>query len=181
MALSGKGDVDGANKAFEEAIRLEPNNGMNFVTYAGHLERNNRKDDAVGQLRQAEKIAASDPGVLASIALEYKGMKDFKTCLAVLDKAVGLKDIAELRIYRGTCKLGLKDLPGATTEFKDAVTKEPSNALAHYSLGNALADGGKLAEAVSEWEAYLKLAPDGPHAKAAEKKIGIAKAKIGKK
>ena len=29
-----------------------------------------------------------------------------------------LKDVAELRIYRGTCKLGLKDLPGATTEFE---------------------------------------------------------------
>ena len=32
---------------------------------------------------------------------------------------------------------------------------------------------------VLEWEAYLKLAPDGPQAKAAEKKIGIAKQKAG--
>ncbi len=104
-------------------------------------------------------------------------MKAFKPCLAVLDKAIGMKDLAELRIYRGTCKLGLKDLPVATTEFKDAVAKEPNNALAHYSLGNALADGGKLIEAIAEWEAYLKLQPEGPHAKAAEKRITLARAR----
>ncbi len=179
MALSGKNDVDGASKAFEEAVKLEPNNGIHLVTYASHLARNNKKDEAITKLKQAEKVSANDAGVLASVALEYKGLKDFKTCVAVLDKAVHLKDVAELRIYRGTCKLGLKDLSGATTEFKDAVAKEPNNALAHYSLGNALADGGKLTEAISEWETYLKLAPDGPQAKAAEKKIAIAKAKAG--
>lgn len=179
MALSGKNDVDGASKAFEEAIKLEPNNGIHLVTYATHLLRNGKKDEALTKLRQAEKISSTDAGVLASIALEYKGMKDFKTCLAVLDKAVGMKDVAELRIYRGSCKLGLKDLPGAATEFKDAVTKEPNNALAHYSLGNALADSGKLPEAISEWETSLKLQPDGPHAKAAEKKIALVKSKGG--
>jgi Flp pilus assembly protein TadD len=181
MALSGKNDVEGANKAFEEAIKLEPNNGIHLVTYASHLARNNKKDEAITRLKQAEKISGNDAGVLASVALEYKGMKDFKSCLAVLDKAVGLKDVAELRIYRGTCKLGLKDLSGAATEFKDAVAKEPKNALAHYSLGNALADSGKLADAIVEWETYLKLQPDGPQAKAAEKKISIAKAKAGGK
>lgn len=177
MALSGRNDVDAANKAFDEAIKLEPNHGIHLVTYASHLARNNKHDDAVTKLKQAEKVAAKDAGVLASIALEYKGMKDFKTCVAVLDKAVGLKDVAELRIYRGTCKLGLRDLSGATTEFRDAVAKEPNNALAHYSLGNALADGGKFTEAISEWDTTLKLAPEGPQARAAEKKIAIAKSK----
>jgi Tfp pilus assembly protein PilF len=177
MALSGKGDVDGANKAFDEAVKLEPSNALTLVTYASHLSKNNKKDDAVAKLKQAEKIAASDAGVLASVALEYKGLHDYKSCIAVLDKAIAVKDIAELRIYRGTCRLGMRDLPGATNEFKDAVAKEPNNALAHYSLGNALADGKHLPEAIAEWETYLKLAPDGPQAKAAERKIGIAKGK----
>lgn len=180
MALSMKGDVDGASKAFDEALRIDPNSTITYVTYADHLFRAGKKDDAIGKLKQAEKLASQDAGVLASVALEYKAMKDFASCIAVLDKAVGLKDVAELRIYRGTCKLGRKDLSGATTEFKDAVAKEPQNAIAHYSLGNALADGGKLAEAVGEWETYLRLAPDGPQAKAAQKRIEIAKKKINK-
>ncbi len=95
----------------------------------------------------------------------------------MLDKAIGIKDVAELRVYRGTCKLGLKDLPGATAEFKDAVAKEPNSAVAHYSLGNALGDAGKLPDAIGEWEQAIKLAPDSSMAKAAEKKIEIAKKK----
>jgi Flp pilus assembly protein TadD len=177
MALSGKGDVDGANKAFESAIKLEPTNGIHLVTYASHLARAGKKDDAVTRLKQAEKVAASDAGILASVALEYKGMKDFKSCVSVLDKAVGLKDVAELRIYRGACRLGLHDLPGATTDFKDAVAKEPNNAVGHYSLGNALGDSGKVTEAVAEWEACVKLAPDTPLAKAAQNKIAKSKNK----
>lgn len=177
MALSGKNDDAGASKAFEEAIKLEPNNGIHLVTYASHLVRSGKKDDAINRLKQAEKVAATDPGVLASVALEYKDLKDFKSCVAVLDKAIGHKDIAELRIYRGTCKLGLRDLPGATAEFSDAVAKDPNNALAHYSLGNALADSGKLPEAIAEWEEYLKREPSGPHSEAATRKIAIAKSK----
>ncbi|MBX3231615.1 MAG: tetratricopeptide repeat protein [Labilithrix sp.] len=178
MALSGKGeDPAAANKEFEEAIKLDPNNAITIVTYAAHLGRNNKKAEAATQLQKAAGIAASDPGVLASVALEYKNLKDYKQCVLVLDKAIGVKDVAELRIYRGTCKLGSKDLPAATADFKEAVAKEPNNAVAHYSLGNALADAGKLADAIAEWETYLKLSPDGPMAAAAKKKIELAQKK----
>jgi tetratricopeptide (TPR) repeat protein len=147
------------------------------VTYAQHLARNKQPKEAAAKLETATRLAASDPGLLASVAIEYKNMKDFKSCVSVLDKAIGVKDVAELRVYRGTCKLGLHDLPGATAEFKDAVAKEPNNAVAHYSLGNALGDGGKLPDAIAEWEQAMKLAPDSPMAKAAEKKIELAKKK----
>jgi Tfp pilus assembly protein PilF len=180
MALAGKNDGDGASKEFEEAIRLDPQSGIYLVTYASHLARTGKKDDAVAKLKQAEKISSADAGVLASVGLAYKDLKDFKSCIAVLDKAVALKDAAELRIYRGTCKLGQRDLPGATTEFRDAATKEPNNPAAHYALGNALADSGKLADAVTEWETTMKLAPESPQAKGAEKKIRIAKEKMKK-
>lgn len=177
MALSGKNDVDGANKSFEEAMKLEPNNALTAVSYAQHLARSNKPKDAAAKLETAARLAASDPGVLASVAIEYKNMKDFKSCISVLDKAIGQKDVAELRVYRGTCKLGLHDLPGATAEFKDAVAKEPNNPVAHYSLGNALGDAGKLQDAIGEWEQAIKLAPDTQMAKAAEKKIDVAKKK----
>jgi Tfp pilus assembly protein PilF len=177
MALSGKMDVDGADKEFDEAMKLEPNNALTAVTYAQHLARNGKAKEAAAKLEQATRVAGGDPGVLASIAIEYKSMKDFKSCIAVLDKAIAAKDVAELRVYRGTCKLGQKDLPGATADFKDAVAKEPNSAVSHYSLGNALADGGKLQDAIAEWEQTMKLAPDSQMAHAAQKKIDLAKKK----
>lgn len=177
MALSGKNDVDGASKEYEEAQKLEPNNALTAIAYAQHLARNNKPKDAAAKLDGAARMAGSEPGLLASVAIEYKNMKDFKSCVSVLDKAIAAKDAAELRVYRGTCKLGLKDLPGATAEFKDAVAKEPNNPVAHYSLGNALGDGGKLQDAIAEWEQTIKLAPNTQMSKAAEKKIEIAKKK----
>lgn len=176
-ALSGKGDVDGANKAFEEALRLEPSNGSYLLTYASHLGRAGRHVDAVSKLREAERVGAADPGLLAAIALEHKAQRDFRACREVLDRAIALNDVAELRIYRGACKLALKDLAGATADFKHAVDTEPKSALAHYSLGNALADSGKMSEAVSEWQACIAAASGGTLAQAAEKKITMAKTK----
>ena len=67
--------------------------------------------------------------------------------------------------------------PNPDAVDKAAVAKEPKNAVAHYSLGNALGDDGKLPEAIAEWEACVKLAPDTPQAKNAEKKIELAKSK----
>ncbi|MBX3189948.1 MAG: tetratricopeptide repeat protein [Labilithrix sp.] len=184
FALSGKGDVEGASKAFDDAVKLAPNDARFYLGYAQHLAAAKKTDEAIAKLKQAQRVAGDDPGMLASVALEQKNLRDFQSCVATLDHAIKLKDAAELRVYRGHCKLGLKDLPGALAEFQAAVGKEPNSAPAYYSLGGALADSGKLKEAIGSWEAYLKLAPNGPLAKQAEAKIKKAKellAKGGKK
>jgi Tfp pilus assembly protein PilF len=176
-ALSAKSDTDGANKAFDEALAIEPSNGQFLLTYAAHLARAGRRQDAALKLKDAERLASSDPGLLAAIALEHKAQRDFRACRDVLDRAVTLQDVAELRIYRGACKLALKDLSGATADFRQAVSQDPKSALAHYSLGNALADGGNLNDAVSEWQTCISLGAGTPLAQAAEKKIASLKTK----
>jgi tetratricopeptide (TPR) repeat protein len=46
------------------------------------------------------------------------------------------------------------------TLWRDNLTKNPNAALAHYNLGNALADQGKVQEAVQHYEQALRLKPD---------------------
>lgn len=180
VALSGKDDKAGATKSFEDAIKLEPNKPDYYITYAQHQTQWGKRDEALATLKKAQGTAGDDPGLLAGIAIEFKNLKAYDACIAAMDKAIAAKDAAELRVYRGHCKLGQKDLPGALADFQDAVKKEPNSAPPHYSLGNALADSGKFADAISEWETYLKLAPTGPFAKNAEGKIKIAKTKMKK-
>jgi len=180
VALAGKNDQPGATKAFEDAIKLEPNKPDYYITYAQYLTQWNKRDEALATLKKAQGTAGDDPGTLAGIAIEFKNLKAYDACISAMDKAIAAKDAAELRVYRGHCKLGQKDLPGALADFQDAVKKEPNSAPPHYSLGNALADSGKFAEAIAEWETYLKLAPTGPFAKNAEAKIKIAKTKMKK-
>jgi hypothetical protein len=60
---------------------------------------------------------------------------------------------------------------GAYLRAKDAVRTQPEYPEGHFVLGEAAKRLKKKDEAVAEFEAYLKLAPDGPQAKAAEKAL----------
>ena len=50
---------------------------------------------------------------------------------------------------------------GAKVKIHDAPAFERCDFEPPAAAAHALADGGKLTDAVGEWEAYLKLAPDG--------------------
>jgi tetratricopeptide (TPR) repeat protein len=49
-----------------------------------------------------------------------------------------------------------------TTLFEHALQVTRNNSCAHFSLGNQLADQGKLAEAMKHWEAALNIEPTRP-------------------
>lgn len=176
-ALSGKGDVDEASKAFEKAVALAPNDARFYMAFAKHLEGAKKSDQAVERLKQAERVAGDDPALLGSIGFSFRTARAVPECIAAFDRAIALKDNADFRTNRALCKYAAKDKTGAVADLKAATTAEPAFAPAHYWLGSWLHDDGKFAEAVAEYDAYLKAAPDGPMAKAAEGKSKLAKEK----
>ena len=60
---------------------------------------------------------------------------------------------------------------GAYMRAKDAVKTQPEYPEGHFALGEAAKQLKKKDEAVAEFQAYLKLAPDGQQARAAEKAL----------
>lgn len=64
---------------------------------------------------------------------------------------------------------------GAYLRARDAVKTQPEYPEGHFALGEAAKKLNKKDEAVAEFEAYLKLAPDGQRAKAAEKALAELK------
>lgn len=181
VALSGKGDHDGAAKAFDDAAKAAPKDAMVLVTWGSHLGQWKKPDEAAQKLRAAEKLAGDDVGMLASIGFELKNVGAFPDCIGVLDRAIAKKPAAELLTYRSLCKYGAKDKAGALKDLHEAVAKEPKYAPAHYYLGGRLGEEGKLKEAAAEFQRYLDLEPNGPLAKAAQAKLKLAKDKAGKK
>ena len=177
IALSGKGDVDGATKAFDGAVKLAPNDPRFYLAYAQHLGAAKKNDEAIGKLKEAMRVAGDDPVMLGTIGGEFRTARDVPDCIAAFDKAIASKDNADFRTNRAMCKLAGKDKPGAVTDLQAATTKEPAFAPAHYWLGSILHDDGKFAEAIAEYDAYLKAAPKGPMAKKAEEKSKLAKDK----
>ena len=177
VALSGKGDEPGATKAFDEATRLEPNNAQYFLAYAQSLATWKKQPEAVVKLKQALAVAPQDAAVLGAIGFELRGLRAVPECIQAMDKALGVKDDPELRIIRGQCKMANKDKAGALADAQAAVAKDPSYAPARYWLGSWLGEDGKYKEATAEFQKYLELAPKGPMAEAAQKKIKLAKDK----
>ncbi|MDB4942809.1 MAG: Domain containing protein [Labilithrix sp.] len=177
VALSGKGDVDGANKAFDDAVKLAPNDARFYVAYADHLTAAKRNEEAVAKLKQAQRVAGEDAAMLGTIGFGFRTARAVPECIAVFDKAIGLKDNADFRTNRALCKLAGKDKSGATADLTAATQKEPGFAPAHYWLGSLQHEDGKFTEAAAEYDAYLKAAPKGPMAKAAEAKLKLARDK----
>jgi TolA-binding protein len=60
-------------------------------------------------------------------------------------------------------------------KFEETIKANPDHADAHYQLGMALLNEGKLPEAVAEFESYVKLAPDGQYATQAKGMIAQLK------
>ncbi len=177
VALSGKKDQAGSAKEFDDAVRLAPKQAMPLVTYADRLAEWGQVDRAALKLKTARGLAEGDVAMLATIGHAFLLLRAVDECVATFDKAVALKDAAELRTERGLCKLASKDKAGATADFQAAVTKEPGYALGHYWLGAMKLQGGAPKDAKTELDTYLKLAPTGPKAAAAKELL----AKIAKK
>jgi tetratricopeptide (TPR) repeat protein len=177
VALSGKGDADGAAKAFDDAVRLAPNDARFYLAYAQHLNGVRKNDEAITKLKQAQRVAGDDPALLGTIGFELRTARAVPECIAAFDKAISLKDNADFRTNRALCKYAAKDKPGAVADLQAAMQKEPTFAPAHYWLGSWMHEDGKFAEAIAEYDAYLKAAPKGPMAKAAEAKSKLAKDK----
>lgn len=175
FALSGKGDVEGATKAFDDAVKLAPNDARFYVGYAQHLAAAKKGDEALAKLKQAQRVAGDDPALLGTIGYEYKTLRAVPECIATFDKAITLKDNADFRTNRAHCKYAAKDKPGAMADLQAAIAKDTTFAPAHYWLGSWMHEDGKFAEAVTEYDAYLKNASKGPMAKAAEAKSKLAK------
>jgi Flp pilus assembly protein TadD len=181
LALAGKNDQGGATKEFDEATRLAPNDPVYLLTYGHWLGVVKQQDAAATKLRAARPLAADNVAVLASVGHEMRLVGAWADCVPTFDKAIGLKDAAELRTERALCRLGGNDKGGALADLQAAVSKEPKFAPAHYYLAGQLGQAGKFKEAAFEYDTYLKLAPNGPLAKQAQERVKIARERAGKK
>lgn len=67
------------------------------------------------------------------------------------------------------------NLPGAYLRAKDAVRVEPDYSETHYTLAQVLHKMKKTGEAIEAYKTYLKMDPDGDHAKAARRALAQLK------
>jgi len=71
------------------------------------------------------------------------------------------------------------NLMTAESEYRKALSLNPDYAESHATLGDVLVKTGRYQEAIAEYEAYLRLFPDGPNRGKAEERIQRLKLHVG--
>lgn len=174
VKLGNEAKYDEAIAKFNEVATALP---KCVECYANIGEFYSRKQDyaqAEAAYKKALEINPSFAQAYSGLATLYNTQKKFKeaqemSALATKHATASGGTISAETLYnQGAIAWNANNFPEAEEKFAAAVKARPDYAEAHFMLGKVYINLGKLAEAVTEFETYLKLAPTGPNAKEAQ-------------
>lgn len=150
LASANKKDYDASEAAFKKALELDPNSADAYNGLATIYNDQKKFDQAKQMSAEAMKRAPAGAGGGGADAMYNAGVISWNA----------------------------NDFAKASEQFAAAVAANPNHAEAHFMLGQAYLNQGKLAEAGKEFESYLKIAPNGPNAAKAKANAEMLKAYI---
>ncbi|HEX2873672.1 MAG TPA: tetratricopeptide repeat protein [Polyangiaceae bacterium] len=165
LSLEALGKKDEAMSAYAAAVKARPDDPQLRITYAEYLAAGGKGDDALTELRAVQNV--DDPTLLAALAVRFGRLKAFPDCVAALDKALKIKDSADLHTRRGVCRHGFNDDAGAQADYEAALKLDANFAPAYYYLGRHLEKKDKK-KALEALEKAAKLDPSGSIGKQAK-------------
>jgi len=132
-----KGDIEGASKAYEAAIKKGDSVDLRF-DYASILADAKQHEKAVPHLKKVLEGTKDDPAMLVTVGRMLGYGKAFAECVTAFDRAIALKsDDPEWFVRRGTCKHELGDEKAALTDYEASVKVKPDYAAGYYYMGLA--------------------------------------------
>ncbi|MBX3181611.1 MAG: tetratricopeptide repeat protein [Polyangiaceae bacterium] len=165
LVLEALGRQEEALVAYGKAVQADPDNSELRFAYGDLLAAAGKNEEAK---RELMAIVTDDVKVLGAVGAVLGKVEAFAECVAVLDKAIKESPLPQLFVRRAACKNGLKDIDGATRDYKEAIQLEPESAAGHLYLGRHLASAGKKAEARASLQQAVKIDGDGKVGQAAK-------------
>jgi Flp pilus assembly protein TadD len=171
LALDALGKKDEALPAFAAAVKAKPGDAQLRITYAEYLAAANKRDEALSELRAVQDV--DDPTLLAALGVRFGRLKAFPDCIAALDRAIKLKDSADLHTRRGVCRHDFGDDAGAQADYDAALKLDDKFAPAYYYLGRHLEkkDKKRALEALDKAQKLDASGPIGKQAKQAAEEL----------
>jgi tetratricopeptide (TPR) repeat protein len=174
VKLGNEGKYDEAIAKFNEVATALPKCTECYANIGEFYARKKDYDQAEAAYKKAIEISPSFVPAYSGLATLYNQQKKFKdaqemSALATKYATAGGGTVsAETLFNQGAISWNSNNFTDAQEKFEAAVKAKPEYADAHFMLGKVYINLGKLAEAVTEFETYLKLAPNGPNAKEAQ-------------
>ena len=180
--LSNAGKFDEAIAKFNEVIAQVPKCSECYVNIGAIHSRKQYWAKAEESYKKALEVNPDSVDAYTGLASVYNAQKKFTEAQAMSAEAIkrggataGSGGNAENLYNQGVIAWNANDFPKAQELFAAAIKADEKHAEAHFMLGQAYLNLGKLAEAAKEFETYTKIAPDGPNAEKAKSNFEMLK------
>ena len=186
VAASRAGNHDDAIAKFTAAAAL---NATCYDCYYNIAYSETQKKDyekAEAAYKKAIEIKPDYAEAYSGLANVYNATRKFDQATAASAKAMELGGgaaaaggggggNADALFNQGVILWNAGKIADAKKQFEGAIAANPNHAESHYQLGMAMVNEGNLPGATTEFETYLKLAPEGPNAATAKGILGSLK------
>jgi tetratricopeptide (TPR) repeat protein len=167
---------DEATKMFNEVLADVPKCAECYIGIAAIHMRKNEPEPAEAAYKKAIELNPEGPDAYSGLAALYNAQKKFKEAGEMGAEAAKRSAAANpggagdpTSFYnQGVIAWNGNDFAKAQEHFESALKADPNHAESHFMLGKVYINLGKLAEAATEFETYIKLAPTGRNAKEAQ-------------
>src|SRR5690606_18183097 len=177
--LANTGKLDEAIAKFNEVLVAVPKCTECYVNLGSIYSRKQDWPKAEEAYKKALELAPDSVESYNGLANVYNAQKKFKEAQAMSAEATKRMGAAggnaESLYNQGVIAWNANDFPKAQELFTAAVKADEKHAEAHFMLGQAHLNLGKLPEAAKEFETYVKLAPNGPNAEKAKTNFEMLK------
>lgn len=183
-ALANAGKYDESIAKFTEVIASVP---KCTECYAGIGAAAREKKDYPAAEAAYKKALEIDPNYIdaySGLANIYNDQKKFTEARAMSEEANKRATVgggagnADMLYNAGVISWNANDFAKAGEQFTAAITANPNHAESHFMLGQVYLNLGKLPEAAKEFDAYTKIAPNGPNAAKAKSNFDMLKSYI---
>ena len=165
VTLWQQGDFAPAAEELRAAIHAKPDYAEAYYTLGTVLKQKGELRDAAAALREAIRLQPSFAGAHTTLATVLRQLGDAEGAAAEgkagteIAKQKTSEQAALFSTNSGRRLLQAGDVEGAISQFRAAINSVPNFAAAHFQLGIALRQQGKIEEAQREFKQAEALDP----------------------